>query len=133
MAGHVYSEIFLHFNWHTKGDQTLLNPAVEKFAHNYIANKCRGIKGVYFHGVGGTETHIHLAVRIEPFICPSEMVHALKGSCSHDTNEHFQKKVLDWQRGYGVVSFGKLQLPWVLEYIRKQKERRANGIIRCKA
>ena len=30
-----------------------------------------------------------------------------------------------WQRGSGVVSFGKKQLGWVLEYIANQKEHHA--------
>jgi len=34
---------------------------------------------------------------------------------------------VDWQRGLGVVSFGKRQLPWVLDYIAKQKEHHAQG------
>ena len=81
------------------------------------------------HEVGGTETHVHLAVRVEPYITPSELVQLLKGSSSHDTNEYFKKKLLDWQRGYGVVSFGKKNLPWVIEYIRNQKEHHAKGTV----
>jgi hypothetical protein len=34
-------------------------------------------------------------------------------------------KRLEWQRGFGVVSFGKKQLPWVLDYIANQKEHHA--------
>jgi len=30
--------------------------------------------------------------------------------------------VLDWQTGYGVVSFGTKDLEWVVNYIRNQKE-----------
>jgi hypothetical protein len=36
-------------------------------------------------------------------------------------------KRLEWQRGFGVVSFGKKQLPWVLQYIARQKEHHAAG------
>jgi hypothetical protein len=38
-------------------------------------------------------------------------------------------KRLQWQRGFGVVSFGKKQLPWVRAYIRNQKEHHASGSI----
>lgn len=30
------------------------------------------------------------------------------------------RKALEWQRGYGVVSFGKRNLEWVLDYVRRQ-------------
>ena len=35
----------------------------------------------------------------------------------------------NWQRGYGVVSFGKNNLTWVLDYIADQKEHHARGTI----
>ena len=31
------------------------------------------------------------------------------------------------QRGYGVVSFGKAHLDWVLDYIKHQREHHAHG------
>src|SRR5262249_19101058 len=89
--------------------------------------RCRGTKGVYFHGIGGTETHIHLAVNIEPFVCISDLVGDLKGACSFEINQQQRRKALEWQRGYGVVSFGKRKLGWVLQYNANQKEHHARG------
>jgi hypothetical protein len=39
------------------------------------------------------------------------------------------RKLLDWQTGYGVVSFGTKDLPWVVSYVRNQKEHHAKGTI----
>jgi len=36
-------------------------------------------------------------------------------------------KSLDWQTGYGVVSFGTKDLEWVVNYIRNQKEHHKKG------
>ena len=127
MASHVYSEIFLHANWHTDLDDPMLKPEIEEFAHRYITNRCRQTKGVFIHGIGGTETHVHIAIQIEPFVLISELLGELKGSSTYETNKHFARKLLAWQRGYGVVSFGKKQLPWVLDYIAHQKEHHAKG------
>ena len=55
------------------------------------------------------------------------MVKELKGGSSFDTNQKLGPKTLEWQRGYGVVSFGRNNLPWVLDYIAKQKEHHAQG------
>jgi hypothetical protein len=42
---------------------------------------------------------------------------------SHYVNHELaNRKLLDWQRGYGVVSFGTKDLQWVIDYIRNQKE-----------
>jgi hypothetical protein len=34
---------------------------------------------------------------------------------------------LQWQVGYGVVSFGTRDLPWVVEYIQNQREHHARS------
>ncbi len=127
MAGHVFHEIYLHLNWHVKDDRPTLNPDVEPLVHRMIKDRCRKIKGVYFHGIGGTETHVHLAVNIEPHVTISELVQDLKGGSSHDLNAQLRRKELYWQRGYGMVSFGKNNLDWVLRYIASQKEHHAKG------
>lgn len=106
MPAHTYSEIYLHFNWHTANNAPLLKPQVEKFVHQHIRNKCRQTPGVYFEGIGGTEDHIHLVVRIDPNLSASEVAQRMKGASSHDANEHFRRKSVAWQRGFGVVSFG---------------------------
>ena len=50
---------------------------------------------------------------------------------SHDVNQHFaiRGKVLEWQAGYGVVSFGTEDLPWVRQYIQNQRSHHATGKI----
>jgi putative transposase len=129
MSNHVFHEIYLHFNWHTKNNQPLLTPRLEPLVHKFLRQRCHNTKGVYFHGIGGTADHIHLAINIEPFVCISDLVADLKGACSFEINKQERFKALEWQRGYGVVSFGKKNLPWVLEYIANQKEHHARGTI----
>jgi putative transposase len=84
---------------------------------------------IYIHEIGGTETHIHLALSIEPTVKISELVGVLKGYSSHEVNRRagMGKTVLQWQTGYGVVSFGTRDLPWVVDYLRNQKEHHAAG------
>jgi REP element-mobilizing transposase RayT len=130
MPGHVFSQIQLHFNWHTDGNATVLTSDVERFVHTYIQNRCKTTGGVFFHEVGGTDDHIHLAVRIEPVVNIAKFIGDLKGSCAFETNKHFCRKLLEWQRGYGVVSFSTRHLKWVVDYIRNQREHHKNGTSR---
>lgn len=132
MSSHVYHEIYLHFNWHTKGDLTLLTGDLETVAHDELKAKCRRIKGAYLHGLGGTDTHVHLAVSIELFLTISDLVQELKGASSFEVNKRMNRKALEWQRGYGVVSFGRNNLDWVLNYIQNQREHHANGCIQAR-
>lgn len=87
MSSHVFHEIYLHLNWHTKNDSPLLNPRVEPLAQKFLVDRCRQTKGVYLHGIGGIETHLHLAINIEPSVCISDLVGDLKGACSHEINQ----------------------------------------------
>jgi putative transposase len=70
-----------------------------------------------------------LAISIEPSVRISDLVKDLKGGSAHDVNNVARDKLLHWQRGYGVVSFGMNNLDWVREYIRSQKEHHANDRI----
>ena len=69
---------------------------------------------------------------IEPFVTISELVQQLKGSSAHEVNQKTGRKILEWQRGYGVVSFGKGHLDWVLDYIRNQREHHARGALEAR-
>jgi len=129
MARNYYAEINLHIVWHTKSSSPLLLPNVESIVHHYVRGRCINTPGVFIHEIGGIETHIHLAISIAPTVLVSDFVGQLKGSSSHEANQKLGHKVLDWQSGYGVVSFGTGDLPWVLDYIRRQREHHARGNI----
>jgi putative transposase len=127
MARNCYSEIHLHLVWHTKLSMPLLTPQVEPVVQRYLRQKLINWPGAYVHEIGGTETHVHVAVTIAPTILISDLVGKLKGSSSHDVNQQLGqgRKLLEWQSGYGVVSFGTKDLEWVKEYVRNQREHHA--------
>ncbi|MFQ5502756.1 MAG: IS200/IS605 family transposase [Phycisphaerae bacterium] len=129
MSSQVYHEIFLDLNWHTKCDAPILKGEVESQTHEIIRSKYRDLKGVYCHAIGGTDTHVHLAVSIEPFITFSDMVQGLKGFSAYQVKRQIDSKLLQWQRGYGVVSFGKRNLDWVRDYIARQREHHAQDCL----
>lgn len=127
MSRNFYAEINLHLTWHTKSSEPLLIPPVEAIDHHYVRGRCIGTPGVLFHEIGGIETHVHLVVSIPPTLTISEWVGQLKGSATHEANQKSGTKVLDWQGGYGVVSFGTKDLPWVVDYVKNQRQRHRTG------
>jgi putative transposase len=131
MAGNYYSEINLHAVWHTKLSMPLLTPDVECVVHQYLRQMLVRESGVFVHEIGGTETHIHIAMSVVPTVLTSELIGRLKGSSSHEANHKFgdRRKRLEWQAGYGVVSFGTGDLDWVNAYVRNQREHHARGTI----
>jgi REP element-mobilizing transposase RayT len=131
MAQNFYPEINLRITWHTKESRPLLNPKIEAAVHHYLRGRCINSPGVYLHAVGGTETHVHLCLSIMPTILISHFIGQLKGASSHDANQKLGAggKVLEWQTGYGVVSFGAKDLDWVRANVLNQRERHAVGKI----
>jgi putative transposase len=129
VAKNYYSEIHLHRVWHTKGSLPLLTSQVEPFAHEAIRRKLVEAEGVFVHEIGGIATHVHAAVSIAPTVRISELIGQVKGASSYEVNRRLGRgaKVLEWQSGYGVVSFGTKDLDWVLAYIRNQPEHHAQG------
>jgi len=129
MANNYYSEINLHLTWHTKLSRPLLRPDVEAMTFGCIREKAAALGDIYLHEIGGTETHIHIALSIEPTVLISELIGTLKGYSSHEVNRRIGmgRTVLQWQTGYGVVSFGTKDLPWVVNYVQNQKEHHAIG------
>lgn len=129
MSRNYYSEINLHMVWHTKDSRPLLLPEIESLAHRCLKTRIVDTSGAFVHEIGGTENHVHLAVTVPPTLSVSDWIGQLKGGSAHDVNQQIGRrdKVLQWQAGYGVVSFGTGRLEWVRQYIRDQREHHASG------
>src|SRR5262249_29129616 len=94
--------------WHTKNSAALLTPEVETFTHRHLRGRLINTAGVFVHEVGGIETHVHVVISVAPTVLISELVGQLKGGASHPPNPQLGRgRVLEWQDGYGVVSFGR--------------------------
>jgi putative transposase len=129
MGQNYYSEINLHITWHCKESAPMLTPQVEPVTHRIIKERLLNTPHLLIHEIGGTDTHVHLAITVPPSLMISEFIGQLKGASAHDVNQHFatRGKVLQWQAGYGIVSFGTKDLPWVNQYIRNQRQHHASG------
>ena len=131
MPRNVYSEINFHITWHTKSSLAMLDPVLEDRVHQYIQHRILTTPGVRFHAIGGTETHVHLGVSVPPTLLVSDWIGELKGASAYYTNHRIaNRRVLEWQAGYGIVSFGTGDLEWVVRYILNQKEHHARGTTR---
>ena len=124
MSNRSYAEINFHITWHTKDNFPFIKPAIESDLYAFIKDRIVNEENVYFHAIGGIADHIHLAASFYP---PFEIDHWIgqyKGASSHEFG-----KSLQWQSGYGIVSFGTKDLEGIKSYIRNQKERHRKGMI----
>ena len=128
MPRDIYSELHFHITWHAKGNAPLIQPELERPLYTFLRDCAQRTQDVVVHAVGGTEDHVHLAVTIPPTLLVSEWIGKLKGASAHYINHRVANhKALAWQSGYGVVSFGTKYLPWVVDYVKHQKQHHAKG------
>lgn len=131
MPSHCFSDIFLHLNWHCLANRPLITTSIEEELHAYLKAGCDEMPGVHHHGSGGTETHIHLLLRIEPTVLVSDVVGRLKGASAHEMNRAHGPGTLQWQRGYGVVSFARRNLRALQDYVALQKQHHRDNTVRA--
>jgi putative transposase len=128
MPRNVYWELFYHLVWRTKDNAPHLTANVELLTHKYLVHRALQSADALVHAVGGIEDHVHMAVSLPPTIEIAKWVGDIKGATAHQIN-HGPSGLgaLAWQTGYGVVSFGKRDLPWVVNYVKHQREHHAEG------
>jgi putative transposase len=128
MSRRAYSEINLHITWHVNDNAPVLRDEVESQLQRYLRARAAQEGDVVCHVVGGTDDHVHLVASVPPELHISEWIGQMKGASAHQINNVIaNRKILEWQPGYGVVSFGTRDLPWVVDYVRKQREHHAAG------
>src|SRR5262245_31696328 len=96
MLRSYYSEIRLHFVWHTKNNDALLTPEVEEKAHALVRHKALETKGVIVHEIGGTANHVHIAVTVPPTVAPATFVGQIKGASSYLLRQAFPALPFAW-------------------------------------
>lgn len=124
MSNRSYAEINFHITWHTKDNLPFMKPTLEPDLWGFIKNRIVTMPNVYFHAIGGIADHIHLAASFYPPFEVDRWIGDIKGASSHEFG-----KSLQWQSGYGVVSFGTKDLDWVVAYVRNQKEHHRAGSV----
>lgn len=129
MSANSYSEILFHITWHTKNSLPMITPAIEDRLYRYLTHKIIETPGVYLHAIGGIATHVHVGLSAPPDLLMSDFIGKLKGGSSYHINHEFQPKALEWQRGYGILSFSTKDIKWVVKYIENQKEHHRTGEI----
>ena len=83
----------------------MITPKIESRLFQFVTHKILETPGMLLHAIGAVEDHMHISISPPPTIKPSEWIGKLKGSSSHHINQLFGHKTLEWQHGYGIVSF----------------------------
>ena len=119
----VFSQLYIQTVFAVKNRQALIHPEWEDSLYKYISGiiQSRGHKTL---AINGMPDHIHIFFGLKPVESISDLVREIKtASNDYIKGQKLLSHKFEWQAGYGVVSFGTKDLPWVNEYVRNQKER----------
>lgn len=117
-----YWDLYYHFTWGTRLRQPMILDDFSIALYKALYSKAFELGGIV-HAIGGVEDHIHLAVSVPPKISLSDFVGQLKGNSSHFVNHVIKPNdPFNWQNEYGVVSFGRKNLPMIVSYVNNQKQ-----------
>ena len=121
---------FYHAIWSTHGREPMITNAIEKVIFEAIRAKTRAMDGTIF-AMNGVEDHIHVALSFPPHIAGAEWVRIVKGLSAHNVNDSFPnlESRFQWQKGYGLLTFGANALPDVVRYVEQQKSHHASKTI----
>ncbi|MCU0482160.1 MAG: IS200/IS605 family transposase [Anaerolineae bacterium] len=118
---------YYHLIWTTKYRQPIITPVNEPMIYHAIERKCHSLKCKLIT-INGVSDHVHLAVSIPPSIAVADVVSQLKGSSSYEVNHSFPSaEAFHWQTSYGALTLGEKALPFLVDYIRNQKQHHQQG------
>ena len=122
MPHKVFSGIYLHVVWHTKGNEHLITSDIQKLIKLIVLRKCSQTREVMLLEIGGIENHVHLALKVPPTLNIAKFIGQLKGMSSYEIKRSSPCTHFAWQVGYGIVSFSEKDRWAIVKYIRNQKE-----------
>ena len=119
---------YYHFVWTTKYREPLMTPAIEAIVVQIIRAKSCDL-GCEVLAINAVPDHLHVALALTPAIAAARWVKMVKGTSSHAVNSLYPNAAVRFQsqEGYGALTFGAKQIPYVMRYIECQKEHHAEG------
>jgi putative transposase len=123
----AFFKCYYHIVWATKRRLPLINSPIEAIILRTVEQKCAELRCKLL-AVNTALDHIHTAVAIPPAIAVADVIGNLKGTSSRAINLTLeQTDRFRWQESYGVLTFGETALPFVRNYIARQKEHHQQG------
>lgn len=116
------SQLYVHIIFHTKYNQSLIRPEVEKELYAYIGGVIKE-NGFVPIKINGTEDHIHILATMSKNIALAKFVEEIKRNSSRwIKTKGLEYQDFAWQGGYAGYSVSQSVVERVKKYIENQKE-----------
>lgn len=121
---------YYHVVWATRNREPFITADLERIGLRAIQNKSDQLHSP-IHALNAVEDHVHVAVSIALSVSIANWVKQVKGVSAFEVNTTYPDlpSRFGWQKGYGILRFGAKQLPFVKQYIGRQKEHHRSQMI----
>ena len=117
----TYLSLHYHLIFSTKNRSPTLHEEWRDRLFKYMGGTILGLGGVP-EGIGGTDDHVHLLIRLKATHTLADVLRELKKASSVWIHEEIGDKEFAWQEGYAAFTVGPPNCGAVLRYIGNQKE-----------
>ena len=126
------AEIYLHFVWAVKNRMPFLADDIERAVYRCLQNEATRL-GCAVLALGGTETHVHMVVKMPRDVCAAILMKQVKGVTSRFIHDSLPgHEALYWQEGYGVFSITPNHVNAVVQYVRNQKRHHTDSSLHAR-
>ncbi len=117
----TYTQIHLHLIFAVQNRISLIQDFWAERLYQYIT----GIVQTNKHKmiiVNGMPDHLHIVIGMRPTQSLSDLMQDIKGSSSKWINDNkLIAGKFQWRESYGAFSYGKSQVPKLIDYVKNQK------------
>jgi len=118
----TYTQLYIHFVFAVQNRLSLIHKDWQTSLYKYM-NGIIEQQGHKPFSINGMPDHVHILVSMNPTQALSDLMYHVKRSSSLWINENkLAKKKFSWQEGFGAFSYGKSQIPTIINYIENQQK-----------
>lgn len=119
---HSYISSLYHCVFSTKKRRRIITPDIEFRLWEYMGGIARKNKMTAIQ-IGGIENHVHLLLSLLSTLSIAKAMQLIKGGSSKWVHDNFpNKRLFEWQEGYGASSIGINDVERTVDYIKTQQE-----------
>ena len=118
----TYTQIHIQLVFAVKFREGLIQSSWKDELYKYITGIIQNNSHKLL-AINGMSDHIHILIGLRPVQSVSSLVNDIKSNSSKFINEkRFLPVRFEWQKGYGAFSYGRSQIPIVIDYILNQEK-----------
>lgn len=126
----TFTQIYAQLVFVVKNQEPLIDSVREEMLYRFLGDE------IVKHGhrliiMGGTASHVHILLQLNPSNAISDLVRDIKSQSSYRINHNSQHRSdFHWQQGYFAYSYTRSQVNLVYKFIENQKSYHAQKLYR---